>query len=395
MISHYMQLLKLPGATALALPAASARIAVAMAPLALLIAMTATGSSASQAGLVSGLYSTGMAVASPLTGRLAERFGGRLFLLLGGIATTALCAIAFHPGQYLELILGFTAGFATPPVGAAMRSSWQRLTPTGNDVLLQRTFTFEATLTEIYFILAPIIVATLYAVGSPQSTVLATAAFLFAGSVGFGFRFPKVPDASKSHFASIISPRFLIILLLIALTSAISSAEIVAILAYFESSNIYASWIGVVLAIESVAAVVSGVLYGRRHWTGSPLSRYIALMLALTTTAALLPVVQLAETLIVPLTGLILFCIGLTLAPTGSEEFQLVSLVVPPGRTTSAFSLVGAAIGSGSGLGLALGGGVVDWLGVWAGLLLPAALSLASLFVVLLSRKYISLALPK
>ena len=104
-----------------------ARLPLAMFSIGLLVhAQHLTGSFAA-AGLVTAAYAVALGIGGPLLGRVVDRRGQTLVLLASASALRAslLGAIALLPvGTGLGVLLALAAGigFATPPVGACVRT---------------------------------------------------------------------------------------------------------------------------------------------------------------------------------------------------------------------------------------------------------------------------------
>src|SRR6266487_2221051 len=115
-----------PGAFLVFALSVVARLPLAMLSIALLIhAQHLTGSFAA-AGLVTGAYGAALGAGGPLLGRLVDRRGQTLVLLAGASVSAALLvAVAALPdGAPVPVLVALAAGigFATPPMGACVRT---------------------------------------------------------------------------------------------------------------------------------------------------------------------------------------------------------------------------------------------------------------------------------
>ncbi|MBY8846167.1 MFS transporter [Streptomyces sp. SP2-10] len=401
MIRSYAELLRLPGASAAALPGALARLAGTMVPLALLLAMVQSGHSLAAGGSAGAAYALGSAVGSPVNGRLMDRRGPAPVLRITGPVTGLLLAgfalgTAWAPTGALLAAAG-AAGLTTAPVGASARALWNSLTEDAD--LRKRAYAFEATLSELLFILGPSAVSALGWLTGARDALLATAVLLGAGALGFGQaevvrrQRPKPPSAQGASPASARrGTAALSVLTAIGLTAALSTALAVAVTAALRAQGTATELAGSLVALQSAGSVLGGLLYGARSRAGSTFGRYARLLVVLTAALATLPAFPLAHRAGLPpswalfLLGVLLVCSGLPMAPTGAEEFQLIGEMTPQHRMTEAFAGVGSFISIGGAAGSALTGVIAEGPGpAWA-LSLPAAFTAAALVLTLAAR---------
>lgn len=435
MIKRYGELLGLPGASAAVLPAALARLAGTMVPLALLLTLVRSGHSLAAAGGAGAAYAVGGAVGGPAIGRLMDRTGPAPVLrITGPLAGLLLVAAALGADRApvgMLLAAAGAAGLTTAPVGASVRALWADLTE--DDALRKRAYAFEATLSELLFILGPSAVTVLGAFTGPRNALLVTGVLLGGGAVGYG-RAGAVRRRSAPHGTGDMSgvgtsdtggktggesdtvgtsgaptsgsggPRAgripasgrgiaaPAVLLAIALTAALSSALAVAVTAALRAQGSAAELAGTLVALQSAGSVAGGLLYGARTPRGTTFRRYVRLLVVLALALATLPVVQRAHSAGLPpswslvLLGCLLVLSGLPIAPAGAEEFQLIGEMTARRNMTQAFAGVGSFIALGGAAGSAVAGLVADGLGPSAALALPAAFTALALLVTLAAR---------
>ncbi|WP_267241856.1 MFS transporter [Streptomyces sp. PR69] len=400
----YAELLRLPGAGAAAGPAALARVAGTMTPLSLLLAMVQSGHSLAVGGGAGAAYALGGAVGGPAIGRAMDRAGPSRVLRLtapaAGLLLTAVALCVTAAPTAVLLAAACAAGLATAPVGASMRALWPSLTD--DPALRQRAYAFEATLSELLFILGPSAVTLLAALAGSRSALLATALLLGAGGLGYG-QARAVRRRAGGGAGAPAAPRearprgpartaALSVLVAIALTAALSSALAVAVTAFLQDQGTAAEFAGTLIAVQSVGSVAGGLMYGSRTWGGTSYRRYLRLLGVLAAALALLPLVVpargagLGVTWAVLLLGGLLLLSGLPLAPAGAEEFQLIGEMTARDKATQAFAGVGSFIAAGGAAGSAVAGLAAEALGPAAALGLPAAFTLAALLVSLAAR---------
>ncbi len=126
---------------------------------------------------------------------------------------------------------------------------------------------------------------------------------------------------------------------------------------------------GVLIAVWSLGSALGGLWFGARH-PGLALSRQYSWAL-LAVVLGMLPLV-LADNLLV--LGILLFLGGTTLAPTMTVQNSLVSVLVPAGAATEAFTWMSTVAFGASAVGAGVAGAVVE-----SGFGVPGALALAAI----------------
>ncbi len=119
-------LLSSPGARALLATSIIARLPLAMFSIALLVNAERQTGSFAVAGIVSGAYAIAGALSAPALGRLVDRVG-QTAVLIGAATVTSVALVATgllsHGTPAVVLVaLAATAGFATPPLEACVRT---------------------------------------------------------------------------------------------------------------------------------------------------------------------------------------------------------------------------------------------------------------------------------
>ena len=135
----------------------TARFPNGMSSLAILLHVEQQTGSYGAAGLVLAATSVGQAVAGPITSRWMGVWGMRRVITL----TLAVCVVAVLGLAFLPLnvpgymVLGMIAGLSTPPIQAAVRTIYPKLV---NSSQLTPLFSLDASLQEIIWILAPVLI---------------------------------------------------------------------------------------------------------------------------------------------------------------------------------------------------------------------------------------------
>ncbi|KJK57843.1 MFS transporter [Saccharothrix sp. ST-888] len=163
------------------------RLPVYLMSLAMVLVVREQGGSYAQAGLAAALYTVGMALGSPLIARRLDRSGRRAVLAVTGVVyPTALALLVWttRPGGWAQPVAALVAGVALPPANACMRSLWARL-PLGEDER-ETAYLWEALLTEVLVIGAPLMLAALMLAGSAGAALTVVATVGGLGALGLG-----------------------------------------------------------------------------------------------------------------------------------------------------------------------------------------------------------------
>ncbi|MGI5392100.1 MFS transporter [Streptomyces sp. CA-251251] len=146
-----------------------------------------TSGSLAAAGLTGGALAVGQVACGPLVGRLADRHGQRIvvlvFCLVNAVAIGALVAAALAgAAPPLLALLGAAAGASTPLIGPLARARLVALARRADvpEPTVGAALSFESTLDEVSFVLGPALVG-LAAVLAHPAYALTGAAFLAAG----------------------------------------------------------------------------------------------------------------------------------------------------------------------------------------------------------------------
>lgn len=363
-----------------------ARLPVGMVPLALIFVVRGQGGSYGQAGLVVAAYSVPLAAVAPYAGRRVDRVGPRRVILLRGIAYPGLlgglAALALVGAPVLALApVAAAAGGLLPPVAATMRTLWSRLVVAE---LRSTAYALDAALQEVFFVAGPLLVA-LLAIAAPVLALLGAALAAAVGTLGF-VRVPAVAAArvvERGHDRRLGALGFegmrTIVLLAAAWGVAFGIVE-VATPAFAEHHGGRAL-AGVALAAFAGGSLAGGLVAGLRAASDERRRLFVA---------ALGLAVALALPLLAGSIGVysaLLFLAGVPVAPAVAAAYGLTDKVVLPGSHAEAFAWIGTAVVSGIALGSALGGWLVDLVGVREALAVAALAAAAGFGLSLLRRR--------
>lgn len=330
----------------------TARFPNGMSSLAILLHVEQQTGSYGAAGLVLAATSVGQAVAGPVTSRWMGAWGMRRVLTL----TLTVCVVAVLCLALLPLslpgymALGLIAGLSTPPVQSAVRTIYPKLV---NAKQLTPLFSLDASLQEIIWILAPVVITLVSTqVGTTQGLLL-VAVFLVGGGSWFILS-PEVgrvriPRSRSVLGKVVLKPPVLMATMIGFLLIGACSAVEVGVVATFEHGSLEA---GLVLAVFAVGSLAGGLSFGHipiGPWAMARRLTIVTVGLALTMVS--LNVFWLGGTLILA---------GIGIAPALAVLFAITTASVKFSETAEAFGWAGTGQLIGAAAGSAVAGFLVD-----------------------------------
>ncbi|MGW8481663.1 MFS transporter [Microbacterium sp. NPDC055903] len=344
----------------------TARFPGGMASLAILLHVEQQTGSYGAAGLVLAATSVGQAVAGPVTSRWMGAWGMRRVISL----TASVCILAVLGLAVLPLslpgymALGMLSGLSTPPIQSAVRTIYPKLV---NSSQLTPLFALDASLQEIIWILAPVVITLVSTQVGTTEGLLLVAIMLVVGC-GWFILSPEVGRVriprSRHGFGRVVlkSPVALATVIGFLLIGACSAVE-VGVVATFEHGSLEA---GLVLAVFSVGSLVGGLSFG--HIPIGPWA--MARRLVLVTVGLCLTMFMLNAFWL----GATLFIAGMGIAPALAVLFAITTASVKFSETAEAFGWAGTGQLIGAAAGSAIAGFLVDSTGGARGAYLAAAL---------------------
>ncbi len=344
----------------------AARFPNGMASLAILLHVEQQTGSYGAAGLVLAATSIGQAVAGPVTSRWMGAWGMRRVLTL----TASVCILAVVGLALLPLAipgymaLGMLAGLSTPPVQSAVRTIYPKLV---NSSQLTPLFSLDASLQEIIWILAPVVITLVSTQVGTTEGLLLVATILVLGC-GWFISSPelgrvRIPRSRRAFGRVVLKPPVMLATVIGFLLIGACSAVEVGVVATFEHGSLEA---GLVLAVFSVGSLIGGLSFG--HIPIGPWAmarRLIIVTVGLALTMVMLNAFWLGGTL---------FLAGIGIAPALAVIFAITTASVKFSETAEAFGWAGTGQLIGAAAGSAIAGFLVDSTGGARGAYLAAAL---------------------
>ncbi|MBA3409959.1 MAG: MFS transporter [Geodermatophilaceae bacterium] len=380
---QYLTVWKMPSAPTLLLAGFAGRLPASMVPLALLLLVEQHTGSYAIAGLAAATYGLSIAAFAPIYGRFADRRGASTlllvtaavfpFLLAGLVATVVLGA-----PLWTLLVACVVAGAGMPLVSSTVRAVWQRVTE-GSSVR-QAAYALDAISVELVFVAGPAVVAVLVLLTSPIVAIGLAAAMSMTGAIVLS-RAPEIRGYSpiervRGRRGPVRAPGMPRLLLSgSALMFGLGCLE-VGVPAFADRLG-SPGMAGVLIAVWALGSAIGGFWFGARHPQLALSKQYRWALLAVV--VGMVPLV-LADNLLV--LGAMLFLGGTTLAPTLTVQNSLVSVLVPAGVATEAFTWMTTVAYGASAIGAGVAGVLVEGaFGVAGALALAALASVAALAI--------------
>ncbi|GAA2980365.1 MFS transporter [Streptomyces flavovirens] len=286
----YLHILRRPSVFRLLTGSWVGRLPSAMAALAVPLALRDAGASYGFVGLAAGTFALSAAVGAPLVGRLIDRRGQTLILLITAVlAAAGFITIALTPDQWALVLLGAAvAGAATPPLEPCLRTLWPGLVPPDD---LESAYALDSSAQELVFVAGPLVVAGTVAVVSPAAVLWVQAALGIVGVLVVATAGPSRRWRTEVRSTDWLGPlreRGLVLLLacLAGVGFAIGTLNIL-VVHYAEQRTFFGGSPGL-LALHAAGSLAGVLVYGAVRWKVPLPRRALALALGLLTGYGLL-----------------------------------------------------------------------------------------------------------
>ncbi|MFE7776180.1 MFS transporter [Streptomyces sp. NPDC057445] len=388
--SGYADILRAPHAARLLTGTLVGRLPNATAHIAIVLFTRAEGGSYTLAGALAAVYGIATAAGQPLLGRLVDlrgqprvQFPAAVVSALG-MALLAVVGTDPLPAAYAAVVV---AGFFTPPLEGGLRALWPGVLGHRED-RVHRAYAMDAVAQEIMFTVGPLLVTLLVWLLSPAAALLVINALGIAGALSVVLSGPSRAWRSaprEAHWLGALrSPGLLALLGSFFFVGLALGSITVAGVAYADDHG-RESVYGWLMAALGLGALIGGVAYGARQWTGAPERRLrvIVGLLAL----GYLPLVFTPGVPAMTALGVVA---GVFLAPAIACAFIVVDRHAPRGTVTEAFSWLVTTFGVGAAAGTAAAGPAVELGGTSAGFAVAGVGGIAALLVLLATGKVLA-----
>jgi len=283
--------------------------------------------------------------------------------------------------------LAFGIGLASPPLGACLRTALPRILP--DQEAVRASYTLDATVVELTWILGPPLVLALGAATSTGMALAASGAVLLVATAAFAAepasRGWRPPGGERGRGGSLRSPAMrTLVLVLIAVGVLFGAVEVGVAAATARLGS--TSSAGPLLGLWGAGSLIGG-LAAVRLGKGLRGASGLALVLAALACGHLLLVAAAGSVLEM---AAVLVLGGSAIAPTYAVVYAMVDDAAPAGTETEAFAWLGTAVAIGAALGSAIAGSAADHAGPAAAFALAAAAGAVSVLLVVARSRTLS-----
>ncbi|MFI6824913.1 MFS transporter [Micromonospora sp. NPDC050187] len=356
-LTPYRDALAVPGIRSLLLVAVLARIPHTAAGIALTFyVLLDLDRGYGAAGLVGAALTVGAALGAPLLGRLIDRRGLTLVLVLTTAGEALFWTTAPQLTYALLLPAAFLAGLLALPLSSVIRQCIAALVPPEHR---RPAYALDSMSVELSFMVGPALGVALATAIAPRITLWAVGGGIVAAGLALLVLNPPVRTAEEQTTGPArriprrewLTPRTLAVLAVsTACTLVLGGTDVAVVAALRDGGEV--GWTGAVLALWAVASLVGGFAYGAVSRPVSPL----ALMAGLAVCTVPIGLAGGHWWLL----GLALVPAGMLCAPTLAATADAVSRLAPAPVRGEAMGLHASAITIGIAIGAPLAGAIID-----------------------------------
>lgn len=392
MTNPYRDLFRVPGTANFAVAGFLARLPLPMTGIGIITMVSQLRGSYGLAGGVAAAFVFTYALAAPQISRLVDRKGqGRVLPLAGGASVSGLLILVacsyWRMPDWTLFAAAMLAGFM-PSMSAMARARWTEIH--SGQPLLKAAYSLETVLDEVSFIAGPPLSVGLGVALFPQAGPLAAAVLLAAGVALFtaqtatepGVK-PVAPHPGKDT-AVLRNPVVLALtLMMVAMGGVVGSIDIGSVAFADQQGRPAAA--SLVLSSYAIGSCVAGLLFGALR-VAAP-HRHLLVLGGLATAVATVPLLFAGNLLALSLAVLVG---GLFFAPTMIVAMEVIEQTVPGAKLTEGLTWLLAGLNTGTALGAALAGQVVDAFDVRTGFFVAVGAGLAILMFAVLGSRLIA-----
>lgn len=372
MLSVYAPLLKVPGAKQFILGATLSRIGGAMFGVSVIVMVSTRRDSYALAGLVSAVGVLVLAIASPLIGRLVDKYGQRRaslpFILISAVGGLISAALSWWHAPLWTLFLAYGFSAFLPEVGPMSRTRWAFIYA-GRPDRLHAAMSFEQVIEELAFVIGPVVAVLASTTLFPEAGLILAQVLFTAGAVIFLMERttepPVTPHDERPAGLAIQRSGMVIVTVALFMVGVIFGAnEVLAVAVADEAGSKGSS--SIILAAFALGSAISGLWFGIRIFKSTITRRFVvlaALMCLLEAPALLSP--NLAYLTVV------MFVAGSATAPMLITSLTLTQRLVPPALMTEGMAVAVTGILVGISAGTSIAGTLVEAMGAHRAYLLP------------------------
>ncbi len=374
--TSYRTLLAKPGFAGLLLAVSAGRLASGLIPFGLMAVFFQTDKYLS-AGVVSVCFMLAASLSAPWRGRLIDRASAQVvlpWLAAASVIANALAFLALHGGTSMVPGVALTCvGAALAPINSAvLRSIWSAISP--DEMERKALHALDSTLEECVYVVAPLVVGSLWFMVGPSWAVLAGGIAIALGT-GMLFFFARrageevwrvlqhksAPASGESATAKrrgvVFSPAGLALtipMFSFALCMGMGSIAFAA----WSAKHYAASFTSILAALGSVGGVVGGLLYGKASVSDEVTSKLYLWMPACVGVATIPMLLSTSA----GMASIVALCSGLVMTPMFIAAYMRVPATFARDNLNEANASIGSSYNLGAGLGSLLAGVMVERL---------------------------------
>lgn len=363
MPNPYREIFRRPGTKGFAASAFVARLPLPMTTIGLVAMLSQTHGEYWIAGAVSATFALANAFIAPQVSRWVDNKGQSAVLVPTTIVTVAalvaLAAAAWARWPNWTLFVFAVVAGVMPSMMALVRARWTEIYRDRPE--LHTAFAFESVMDEVVYICGPIFGIGLSVSLFPEAGVLASAAFLAAGTALFVAQKstePKVDPHRIRNGGSVMRllPMWFVVTVFAGMGAIFGTAE-VSVVAFAEAMG-HKGAASYILAAYAAGSFIVGLVIGAIEFK-TPLARRLVL-------ASFIAAVT---TLPMPFVGnlwaltLVVFLAGAAISPTFITGMSLIERIVPASQLTEGITYAMTGVGIGFAAGSSLAGWTIDAYG--------------------------------
>jgi MFS family permease len=322
--------------------------------------VSAVTGSLGNAGAVTAAMLVSHGLASPVLGRLADRFGQRRVLLSACLAhalglALLVALILLRAPLWLLVAASVAAGCASVSFASFVRARWAALV---GSALLRTAYALESMLDEAIFLLGPLLVTVLVLAVHPAAGLIACGVLTTTGAVAVALHRRSEPASGlttgRGPERAIAVPGVRVLMVCYAGIGFLLGAVDVTMIAFSRAQSA-PGLAGVFLSLTAVGSLAAGAVYGAVNWR-LPQARLLSITAGVLTLGAV-PLAFAGSSLVMALLAVVA---GVAIAPALIAGSTLLVSVAPEGSLSEGFSWLTSAGALGIALGTAVAGRLAD-----------------------------------
>jgi MFS family permease len=364
MLDAYRSVFAHRGSAAFCATGILARLPIAMMTLGIVLLVSSVTGSYALAGQVSAAYVAGNALVAVPHGRLADRYGQTVVLYVDSVLFALTTGMLVHATTHAwstpwPHVWAALSGAALPQVGSMVRARWAHLVR--DDGERHTAFAVEAVGDEMVFVTGPALVTFLSTLRAPETGLLVALGLGTVGTLLLAVQRGTAPTvvSTQRTVARVPLPwaRLLPMAAAAVALGALIGAHPVAPLAAAAHDG-HRAVAGVLRGVFSRGSMLAGLVAGAIAWSAPDHRRF---QLGVGVLAAAMVALPFLDDLVV--LGVLLFFVGLALAPSLIAVVSLLEASTPRARLTEAMAVFQTGISAGIAPGAYFAGVVADHAG--------------------------------